>query len=223
MPRSSLPAALAVAAAVTAAVVSLACSAQASPREVLVGGPCQGCEAVFEGRPDKLASRARIAPAGEPGEPLVIEGVVTDAAKRPVAGVIVYAYQTDAKGEYPSTEAHRRTAKHRHGMLRGFAQTDAQGRYAFETIRPASYPVPDAPPQHVHLHVIEPGRCHYTIDDLMFTDDPRLTPDLRARMDRGRGGSGVATPVKARSGTWTARRDIVLGEKIADHDRCRSR
>lgn len=39
-------------------------------------------------------------------------------------------------------------------------------------------------------------------------------------MDGGRGGSGVATPVKDGPGTWGVRRDIVLGEKIAGHDRC---
>lgn len=218
MPRSFRPAVLAAAAALL-----LACRAHASPPERLVGGPCEGCEAVFEGRPARLASTARIAPAGEPGEPLVIQGVVTDAAKRPVAGVIVYAYHTDAKGEYPSTEAHRRAVKHRHGMLRGFAQTDAQGRYAFETIRPASYPVPNAPPQHVHMHVVEPGRCHYYIDDLLFTDDPKLTPDVRRRMDRGRGGSGVATPARDKAGAFRARRDIELGAQIADYDRCGAR
>jgi protocatechuate 3,4-dioxygenase beta subunit len=210
-------------AAASILAILFACSAHASPREVLVGGPCEGCEAVFEGRPAKLSMNARISPAGEPGEPLVIKGVVTDAAKRPVAGVIVYAYQTDAQGKYPSTAAHERAAKHRHGMLRGFAQTDAQGRYAFETIRPASYPVPNAPPQHVHMHVVEPGRCHYYIDDLLFADDPRLTPEARRRMDRGRGGSGVATPVKVHPDTWSVRRDIVLGAKIADHHRCGAR
>jgi protocatechuate 3,4-dioxygenase, beta subunit len=107
-------------------------------------------------------------------------------------------------------------------MLRGFAQTDAQGKYTFETIRPASYPVPNAPPQHVHMIVVEPGRCHYYIDDLLFSDDPRLTPDARRRMDHGRGGSGVATPAK-HAGVWRVRRDIVLGSNIADHDRCGSK
>jgi len=208
---------------VLAGASPIACSAHASPPEVLAGGPCDGCEAVFEDRPAKLGSSARIAPVGEPGEPLVIKGVVTDAAKRPAAGVIVYAYHTNAQGKYPSTEAHRKTAKHRHGMLRGFARTDAAGRYAFETIRPASYPVPDAPPQHVHMLIVEPGRCYYYIDDILFTDDPRLTPDVRRRMDQGRGGSGVATPAKDAAGTWSVRRDIVLGEKVPDHDRCRAK
>lgn len=206
------------------AVVAAAatCSAHAESRERLVGGPCDGCEAVFEGRPAKLSSSSRIAPAGEPGEPMVIKGVVTDAAKRPVAGVIVYAYHTDARGLYPGREEPRRTASQRHGALRGFAQTDAQGRYAFETIRPASYPVPDAPPQHVHMHVVEPGRCHYYIDELVFTDDPRLTAEARRQHDHGRGGSGVVTPVK-HNGTWSVRRDITLGASIPGYDACGSR
>jgi protocatechuate 3,4-dioxygenase, beta subunit len=184
----------------------------AAPREVLVGAPCEGCEAVFEGRPAKLSSTARIAPVKEPGEALAIDGVVKDAAGKPVAGVIVYAYQTNAAGLYPK-------AKTRHGALRGFALTNKDGAYHFDTVRPASYPKSDIP-QHVHFHVIEPGKCHYYIDDLLFTDDPLLTPAQRKAHDHGRGGSGIATP--SRDGaTWRVRRDITLGAGISDHDRCR--
>jgi protocatechuate 3,4-dioxygenase beta subunit len=35
---------------------------QVTGREPIVGGPCEGCEAVFEGVPEHLVSRARIAP-----------------------------------------------------------------------------------------------------------------------------------------------------------------
>jgi protocatechuate 3,4-dioxygenase beta subunit len=198
-----------------------ACNAYASSREPLVGGPCEGCEAVFEGRPATLAPSARIAATGQPGERLVIKGVVTDASRRPAAGVIVYAYHTDAKGIYPGrpgVDEARTTASQRHGALRGFARTDAEGRYAFETIRPASYPFPNAPPQHVHMHVVEPGRCHYVIDDIVFTDDPRLPADARKR-DRPRGGSGVVTPAK-HNGAWGVRRDITLGANVPGYDGC---
>jgi protocatechuate 3,4-dioxygenase beta subunit len=206
---------------VVVAVVAIS-RAHASPGEVLVGGSCDGCDAVFEGRPAKLSSSARIAPVGEPGEPMVIKGVVTDVAKRPVAGVIVYAYHTNAQGKYPSTEEHRKSARHRHGMLRAFVQTDAEGRYSFETIRPASYPVPNAPPQHVHMHIVEPGRCHYFIDELVFTDDPRLPADARKQQASARGGSGVSTPT-THNGVWSVRRDITLGANIADYPACGSK
>lgn len=178
-----------------------ACHADAAPRERVVGGPCEGCENVFVDRPAKLASSARIAPVGEPGEPLAIDGIVRDAANRPVAGVIVYAYQTDARGLYPE-------AKTRHGRLRGFARTDTAGAYHFATIRPGAYPGRDIP-QHVHLHVLEPGRCTYFIDDITFSDDPLVQRDTR----------GVATPVKD-AGIWRVRRDIVLGAGISGYERC---
>jgi protocatechuate 3,4-dioxygenase beta subunit len=202
------------------AVVALACHAHADPPERLVGGPCEGCEAVFEGRPETLAATARIAPIGEPGEPLILEGTVRDAVKRPVAGVIVYAYHTNAKGIYPAHQP--ATPTQRHGQLRGFARTGADGKYRFETIRPASYPDREAP-QHIHMHVVEPGRCHYYIDDVVFTDDPKLTPAARKDHARARGGLGIATPVRDRAGTWSVRRDVTLGAGITDYARCDKR
>ncbi|NNE08523.1 MAG: hypothetical protein HKN20_08175, partial [Gemmatimonadetes bacterium] len=104
--------------------------------EPIVGLPCEGCEAVYEGMPPRasLASRARIAPADSPGEAMRIEGAVFDPEGRPAPGVIVYAYQTDAGGIYPTDERMRDTAAHRHGTLRGWAVTDVAGGYRFDTI-----------------------------------------------------------------------------------------
>jgi len=196
----------------------LACTADAKPAEVLVGGPCEGCDAVFVGRPGKLATHARIAPVTEPGEPFVLEGTVTTQDGTPAAGVIVYAYHTDAKGEYPPMKG----AKHEHGRLRGFAVSDAKGAYAFSTIRPASYPNSRAP-QHVHMHVVEPGRCHYYIDELVFSDDPHLTAENKKIVSKGRGGEAIATPTRDAKKVWHARRDIALGAGIDDYARCGAR
>ncbi|HXV75410.1 MAG TPA: hypothetical protein VD788_03760, partial [Candidatus Polarisedimenticolaceae bacterium] len=151
-------------------------------------GRCEGCEAVFDGLPAALGSRGRIAPEDAVGEPMRIEGTVTDAAGRPAAGVIVYAYHTDAHGIYPRDETARTAAARRHGRLRGWVETDEHGRYQFDTIRPASYP--DAvTPAHVHMHVLEVGRCTYVIDSIHFDDDPRLTQTAREELIRGPGGS----------------------------------
>ena len=184
----------------------------AAPREPVVGLPCEGCEAVFDGMPDSLAWSARIAPPDEPGEALRIEGVVRDGNGRPVAGVVVYAYHTDEEGIYPRDERRRGYAA-RHGRLHGWARTAAGGRYRFDTIRPAGYPGTDIP-QHVHMHVIEPGRCTYYIDDIHFADDPRLSDAVRRRLTTGRGGSGLAMPVRDADGLWRVTRDIVLGENV---------
>lgn len=181
--------------------------------EPVVGLPCEGCEAVFEGIPEEIPSVARIAPPGEPGEPLRIEGTIHDPEGRPAPGVIVYAYHTDARGIYPRAEHPPGRAAARHGRLRAWARSDARGRYRFDTIRPASYPNTEIE-AHVHMHVIEPGRCTYYIADIHFDDDPLLTADEKKRMATGRGGPGLATPRKDESGTWAVVRDIRLGEGV---------
>ncbi len=171
-------------------------------REPVIGGPCEGCEWVYDGMPSTLEWAARIAPAGEPGTPMRIDGLVRDRAGKPAAGIIVYAYQTDAGGLYPA-------GSNRHGRLKGWARTDANGRYRFDTIRPGGYPDTTIP-QHVHMHVIEPGRGTYYIDDIVFTDDPRLTPEQRKSHVTGRGGNGLVTPTRDAGGRLLVTRDIVL-------------
>ena len=146
----------------------------AEAQERIVGLPCEGCEAVFVGLPRDIPSVARIAPEGEAGERLLIEGTVRDTSAQPVAGVIIYAYHTDRTGIYPKDEALKGTAAYRHGRLRGWVRSDSAGRYRFETIRPGGYPGSSAP-EHIHMHVIEPGRCTYYVADIMFDDDPRLS------------------------------------------------
>mgnify|MGYP001166147491 FL=1 len=192
--------------------LAVALSALSVAREPIVGLPCEGCEAVFEGIPSTIASIAQIAPATEPGERLSITGVVRDASGAPVAGIIVYAYHTNDRGIYPRPERSFGAASTSHGRLRAWAKSDATGRYAFETIRPAGYP-DTVNPAHIHLHVIEPGRCTYYIDNIHFTDDPRFTAAERRRLP-DRGGSGIATPTRDASGTWHATRDIILGKNI---------
>jgi protocatechuate 3,4-dioxygenase beta subunit len=177
-------------------------------REPVIGGPCEGCDWVYDGIPAKLSSVARIAPANEPGVPLIIEGVVKSARDAPIANVIVYGYHTNRGGVYPA-------AGNRHGTLKGWAITDAQGRYRFDTIRPGAYPGRDIP-EHVHMHVIEPGAGTYYVDDLRFLDDPLLT-EANRRTDP-RGGNGLSMPV-SRDGVWHARRDIVLGLGIPGYDK----
>jgi protocatechuate 3,4-dioxygenase beta subunit len=175
-------------------------------REPVIGGPCENCEDVFVEMPDSLSWSERIALPGEPGEPLRIDGVVRTRDGKPVAGVIVYAYHTDHNGIYPRGVV-------RHGRLRGWTRTDERGRYRFDTIRPAGYPNTGLP-QHIHMHIIEPGRGTYWISDIHFTDDPRLTVEQRRELaSPGRCGSGLVTPAK-RDHTWLVTRDIVLGKNI---------
>ena len=192
-------------------------AAQAAAPETVVGLPCEGCEAVHVGMPSQIASVARIAPAGEAGEALQLSGHVRDADGKPAAGIIVYAYQTDASGHYPRDPSLRGTSAAPHGRLRGWARSDEDGRYRVDSVRPGGYPG-RSDPQHIHLHVIEPGRCTYYIDDVNFADDPRLQG--RTGQAQGRGGDGLTRPQRDAQGTWQATRDIRLGANIPGYAGC---
>ena len=179
--------------------------APAPPRANLY--QCEGCEGVLERPSATLPPHARMTPDGEPGEPMRIEGVVYQVdGTTPAANVVVYAYQTDSRGLYsrgtPETEWSRR-----HGLLRGWVKTGADGRYGFDTIKPGPYPN-STMPAHVHLTVLEPGRTAYYIDDIVFDGEFGVTEAYRARMEY-RGGNGIVRLARD-GGTLVARRDIVL-------------
>lgn len=187
-------------------------------REPIIGLPCEGCEAVFQGLPESLSWKSRIAPEDEPGEPARIHGTVYDPSGKPAPGVIVYAYHTDSRGIYPRDERLKGQAAYRHGRLRGWVISNAEGRYQFDTIRPASYP-DGKTPAHVHMHVIEKGCCTYYIDSIHFEDDVRLTRKEREESREGRGGSGVVQPTKDQNGVWIVSRDIFLGKNVPGYSR----
>jgi protocatechuate 3,4-dioxygenase beta subunit len=143
------------------------------------------------------AADAHIAPENEPGEPLVLEGRVTTPDGKAAAGIVVYAYHTDNKGIYPPVAEGPRL---RHGRLRGWARTGADGTYRFRTIRPAPYPSGGIA-AHIHMHVLEPGRGTFR------------------REQPGRGGGAIVTATRDTKGTWHIRRDIELGRNIPDYPR----
>jgi protocatechuate 3,4-dioxygenase beta subunit len=105
---------------------------------------CDGCEAVLQGIPRALSSRTRLTPAIEPGAALLLHGTVRDFNGVVQAGVVFYAYETDAEGRY-RPQSGLTGAAARHGRLRAWSKTDPQGRYAIYTIRPAAYPNGEAP------------------------------------------------------------------------------
>ncbi len=188
----------------------------------IIGGPCEGCEGVFEGMPSSLGAVARIASPDEPGEPMIIDGTVRNGRGAPEAGIIIYAYQTDANGVYRPDETSPGASGRRHGQLRAWAMTDSLGHYRFLTIRPGHYPG-RTDPAHVHMHVIEPGCCTYYIASIHFRDDPILSKEARDTETAGRGGSGLTTPIRDADGIWHVERDIRLGVGIPGYDAARQR
>lgn len=117
--------------------------------------------------PAGVSSAGAIAPAGEPGQRLVISGqLFAPDGTTPAPGVIVYAYQTDATGEY-------RNDSSRIARLHGWAKTDAQGRFEFRTIHPGAYPGRTTP-AHVHFHAWGGGYPLQWTEELLFSGDPYL-------------------------------------------------
>ena len=169
---------------------------------------CEGCEGVFETNLNSLSSSARIGPAGEPGEPLLLAGTVYQSdGKAPASGVVIYAYQTNVQGLYANGTNASEWSR-RHGKLRGWLKTNADGRYSFETIKPAPYPNENLP-AHVHFTVLEPGRRAYWIDDIVFDGEFGVTAEYRRAMVN-QGGNGIVKLTRTASGMLVAQRDIVL-------------
>ncbi len=156
-------------------------------------------------RPKILTSRARIAPIDEPGTPLIIAGCLfARDGRSPSPGVTVFAYHTDARGIYDE-----RTKGPHSWRLKGWAVTNADGRFEFETIRPAPYPNRTTP-AHVHLSLEGPG-LQRRWAGLMFEDDPLVPADERAKSARA-GRFGSVRPVVMRNGV----QNVELAIKITD-------
>lgn len=193
------------------AIAISGCSQGQSITKKELGGRCEDCLLMFDGMPAKLESTTNVAPAGEPGEPLVIRGTILKTDGRtPAPDVVLYVYQTDNSGLYSKGQHQRDAIKH--GHLRGWIRTDVKGEYEFKTIRPASYPNGDNP-QHIHPIIYEPGKGYYWIDEYLFEDDPFLTQAERSKT-LNRGGAGIIKLTKDNDGVWRGTRDITLGLNV---------
>ena len=180
----------------------------------IVGGPCEGCEAIYEYGDKKLTSIDTLPTFDNTSPKLKLTGIVYELDGRtPVEGVILYIYQTNRQGIYQTKENAKGWAN-RHGIIRGWVKTDKDGKYTFYTFRPASYPNRQEP-EHIHITVKEPGKNEYYVDDYFFENDPLLTKAKRQSL-RNRGGSGIALP-SMKNGMLTVERDLILGLNIPNY------
>ncbi|WP_421976095.1 intradiol ring-cleavage dioxygenase [Roseivirga seohaensis] len=196
--------------------VCTSCNAQIKNTTAkLVGGRCEGCEAIFEYGNKKLTSIDTL-PEFQNNEPkLRITGTVLKKdGKTPAENVIIYIYHTNRKGIYETKGDETGWAK-RHGFIRGWVKTGKDGKYTFYTFRPAAYP-DGSEPEHIHITVKEPGKNEYYLDSYFFDDDPILTQNLRDKLN-DRGGSGIMKPVEE-NGTLVIERNIILGKNIPNYE-----
>ncbi len=168
---------------------------------------CEGCEGALERDPDTLSWSSAIGTGQDRGEPLLLTGVVYGPDGRaPAPDVVIYAHHTNSAGLYENGSSDTVWSR-RHGRLRGWVRTGADGRFEFRTIKPAPYPTRDNP-AHIHLMLKERGRPPYWIDDVVFDGEFGVDARYRSRREN-RGGPGIVTLSGDRTG-WVARRDIIL-------------
>ena len=144
--------------------------------------------------------RITIAPPEEPGEPLLVSGIVyaSDGAT-PLPGITLDLHHTDARGYYS-----RGWIKPR---LRGRLTTDSLGRYEFRTSKPAPYPG-RRNPAHIHVRASGAGVPEQYPDDFWFEGDPFLSEDAISRAKAQGSFSPICRLTRDAAGVLHCRRDI---------------
>lgn len=173
---------------------------------------CNWC-GTFEA-PEDVSWRTIIPPKEEQGDKLIISGTIyLPDGKTPVKDVIIYVYHTNTKGIYPKKGNEKGNGKH-HGYLRGWMKTNSNGRYEFETIRPAPYRTHDGEPAHIHYNIEAPDYPEYWLTGLWFADDYRVN-EYNDKIERNGGFSNIITLTKDENNILRGTRNIIL-EKFND-------
>jgi len=139
---------------------------------LVVGARALAVQAVHEA-PSDAPTSGRVTPSGEPGAPLHVSGTVAGADGAAVAGASLYIYQTDAEGYYGV----KPVSDNKNPRLKLFLRSGPRGEWAFDTIRPGSYPNSRIP-AHIHFEVSAPGFAA-KIFEIVFEGDPFITADQR--------------------------------------------
>lgn len=145
--------------------------------------------------------RAVLATDHTDGQRIVVEGSVCDGAGHPVPDALVEIWQANAAGHCNHPEDSRT-----HGpdpAFDGFGRvhTDADGRFAIETVKPGIVPGPQGQPQAPHLLVglFARGLLTRLVTRIYFEDEPAnaqdpilacVVPDRRATLIAARHAEG---------------------------------
>ncbi len=113
-------------------------------------------------------SKLRLVREDEPGEPLVLEGLLRGPDGRAVPGAVVRLFATDAEGRYhPTIEGERRP------RIFGTVVSDDKGRFEVTLVRPGPYPG-TRQARHIHISARAGSRRLAAPGYAVFDDDPLL-------------------------------------------------
>lgn len=170
-----------------------------SPRQAMLSleataselsGPRFGHSDIAPGDNDLITNYAQ---GGDPvGERIIVHGRVLDENRRPVPHTLVEIWQANAGGRYRHKKDQYLAAIDPNFGGCGRTLTDAEGRYAFRTIKPGAYPwrnwVNNWRPAHIHVSVFGHSFAQRLITQMYFEGDPLIAhcpivksiPDPRA-------------------------------------------
>jgi protocatechuate 3,4-dioxygenase beta subunit len=142
-------------------------------------GPSFDAAAIDPAQAD-LSANARV--NAEPiGERIVVAGRVLDEQGRGVPHTLVEVWQANAAGRYVHANDRHDAPLDPNFLGAGHTLTDADGRYAFRTIKPGAYPWGNHDnawrPNHIHFSVIGPALATRLVTQMYFPGDPLLDAD----------------------------------------------
>jgi protocatechuate 3,4-dioxygenase beta subunit len=161
-------------------------------------------------------ARARLSRPGEPGEALSVAGTVSNC-RQALPGVKIEVWQATHSGCYihPSLACDGVPGNDAEARLWGVLTSDAEGKYAFDSIKPGRY-LNGARyrPSHIHFRITVPGRNVFagSLDNfftqLYFEGDEYIQGDYAA--DHPSAASRIIPLARQGSGPWTGTFDINL-------------
>lgn len=156
-----------------------------------------------------------IAAPKEPGTRIHLSGTIVDLNGKPVRGVKMFLYHTDATGYYSRPVNNPRQAR-----LNGTLWSNASGQYSFSTIKPAHYgDVSSPPPMHIHVHLQAPGGPDHWVESFYFEDDTRLhSGDVTRSRELGRF-ANVISLASGSNGVLQGLRDFRIDPVVAERNK----
>lgn len=149
------------------------------------------------------------------GERIVVAGRVTDENGRPVANAMVEVWQANAAGRYHHARDRHDAPLDPNFVGEGRVFTDAEGNYAFTSIKPGAYPWrnpgPGWRPQHIHFGLHGAGFAQRLITQMYFPGDPLLAFDA---IFQGSGDAAARERLVATLDSALMRPDWALGYRF---------
>ncbi len=120
-----------------------------------------------------------LAAPGVSGDPIALEGRITDGDGHPVNDALVEIWQANANGRYAHPEDTRDIALEPAWKGFGRVPTDDNGVFRFTTIKPGRVPAADGQLQapHINVLILMRGMLKQLTTRIYFPDDPANADD----------------------------------------------